>query len=360
MKYERPILALQASTLEISPGVFVRVSDSILDTVVFLGHATDAPGKGGIECVGTGFLLKYDDVPHLVTVRHVAEHFGNGPLLIRANRIDSTGDNIAVDQVKWHFHDDPTIDVAVIPFDLSIDRGGYTARYINDATETWWWNKARKYGAGIGDFVYTVGLFRLLAGKARNMPVVHFGTIARTIDWMEKVPIRDWRDPTKTIETDAYLVETQSLPGLSGAPVFIRASNCMVRPEMVQHNPHITDMEELGDAVAMWKLHFLGMWQGSWDAPPEQILGLAHGREVRVPVGMGVVVPADHIHAVLEGDELKKIRETLKNKAKSAGAASLDVAAVPRDPQSNDANPKHREDFTRLVSAAARKPPQED
>ena len=68
--------------------------------------------------------------------------------------------------------------------------GGYTARYIDDTRETWWWNKARKYGVGIGDFVYTVGLFRVLAGAARNMPVVHFGTIARSFDWIEKIPMR--------------------------------------------------------------------------------------------------------------------------------------------------------------------------
>jgi hypothetical protein len=293
----------------------MRVSDSILETVVFLGYGTSAPGKGGIECIGTGFLLKYDDVPYLVTVRHVAEHFGDDPFLIRANRYDRTGHNIHVDQAKWHYHDDPTIDVAVIPFDLSLDNGGYTARYIDDARETWWWNKARKYGAGIGDLVYTVGLFRVLAGAGRNMPVVHFGTIARSFDWIEKVPICDWRDKTKTIEADAYLVQSQSLPGLSGAPVFIRASNCMIRPEMIEHNPHIADYEELGDAVAMWKLHLLGMWQGSWDAPPDQVLGLAQGKEVRVPVGMGVVIPADHIHAILEGDELKKMRTEHKERS---------------------------------------------
>jgi hypothetical protein len=290
----------------------MRVPDSILDTVVFLGHATDVPGKGGIECVGTGFLLNYDDVPHLVTVRHIAEHFENGPFLIRANLYDrKSADNIHIDQVKWHFSSDPEIDVAVIPFGISLENG-YSARYIDDQRDTWWTNKARKFGAGIGDFVYTVGLFRLLAGAGRNMPVVHFGTIARTIDWIEKVPIRDWRDRSKSIQTDAYLVETQNLSGLSGSPVFIRASNCHVDPDIVAANPHIDGKEELGDAVAMWKLHLLGMWQGSWDAAPDHVLGLEHGREVRVPVGMGVVVPADHIHSALENPELKEIRQELK------------------------------------------------
>ena len=86
----------------------MRVPDSILDTVVFLGYSTDAPGKVGIECIGTGFLLLYDQVPHLVTVRHVAEHIGSDPFLIRVNRFDRTGENIQVDQVEWHFDQDPT------------------------------------------------------------------------------------------------------------------------------------------------------------------------------------------------------------------------------------------------------------
>lgn len=145
------------------------------------------------------------------------------------------------------------------------------------------------------------------------MPVVHFGTIARTMDWGEKVPVRDWRDTSgaSTIETEAYLVETRSLSGLSGAPVFIRASNHMVRPEEIEDNPK-TPIEDLGDAVAMWRLHLLGMWQGAWDAPPDHILGLERGREVRAPVGMGVVIPADYIHAVLEGNELKSARAQIK------------------------------------------------
>jgi hypothetical protein len=285
--------------------------------VVFLGYATSEPGKGGIDCIGTGFLLLYDSVPHLVTVRHVAEHFGNDPFLIRVNRYDRTGHNIAVDQAKWQYHGDPTVDVAIIPFDLSTSE--YETRYIDDERETWWWNKARKYGAGIGDFVYTVGLFRVLAGAGRNMPVVHFGTIARVPDWKETVPIKDWRDPTgvKTIQTDAYLVQTQSLRGLSGAPVFLRASNCYVGEEVIAANPGV-DPVDLGDAVAMWKLHLLGMWQGAWDAQPDQVLGLEAGREVRVPLGMGVVIPADHIHETLEEDELKAIRQRVKNKAQAA------------------------------------------
>jgi hypothetical protein len=292
----------------------MRIEDSVRDTVVFLGYPTDDPAKGGIDCIGTGFLLLYDGFPYLVTVRHVAEVLGNDPFMIRVNRYDGGSDNIPVDNVKWYYDSDPTIDIAVIPFDLP-NRKEHYGRYIDDKKETWWWNKARKYGAGIGDFCYTVGLFRLLAGSKRNMPIVHIGTIARTMSsWEnETIPIKDWRDPDgkKTIQTNAYLIESQSLAGLSGSPVFIRASNLMVRPNDITANPG-SSPEDIGNAVAMWRLHLLGVWQGAWDASPDEVLGAEIGKEVRVPVGIGVVVPADHIHYALEADELKAMRNRLR------------------------------------------------
>jgi hypothetical protein len=286
----------------------MRIPDDFRQTVVFIGYASTDPEKGGIDCIGTGFLLRYDDFPYLVTVRHIAEFLGSDPFLVRVNRYDGTSDNIQIDGAKWHYASNPAIDVGVLPFDV-LNEKEHWVRFIDDKTESWWLHKGRKYGVGIGDFCYTIGLFRVLAGNKRNLPVVHFGTIARTIE-DEAFPIKDWRDPygIRTVQTEAYLVECQSLSGLSGAPVFVRASNHMIRDELLAHNP-AADVQDLGDAVAMWKIHLIGLWQGSWDAPPGEVLGVEHGRTVRVPVGMGVVLPVDHVHEIMEGDELKSIRK---------------------------------------------------
>jgi hypothetical protein len=35
----------------------VRLEDNILETVVFIGFATEDPGKGGIDCIGTAFCF---------------------------------------------------------------------------------------------------------------------------------------------------------------------------------------------------------------------------------------------------------------------------------------------------------------
>jgi len=111
----------------------MRIEDSVRDTVVFLGYPSNDPAKGGIDCVGTGFLLLYDGFRYLVTVRHVADFLGEHPFLIRINCYDGNSDNIPVDSVKWYYDSDPTVDIAVIPFDLPNKRehhGRYMASYI--------------------------------------------------------------------------------------------------------------------------------------------------------------------------------------------------------------------------------------
>lgn len=284
----------------------MRINDDLLSTVVFIGYPSHDPEKGGIDCIGTAFLLRHEGFPYLVTVRHLAEFVGSDPFLLRVNRAGGA-ENILVDNANWHYDTDPTVDAAVLPLDGILDGAEYHVRFIDDAKEVWWANKAWKYGVGIGDFCYTIGLFRVMSGRTRNLPVVHFGTLARRIHDPEEepIPVRDWRESTgnKTIFTNAYLVESQSLSGLSGAPVFVRVSNHFVSEEMIKSNPHLHPAE-MGDAVAMWHLHLIGIWQGAWDAPPSDVLGIERGQGIRVPVGMGVVVPIDAVHRILALDEL--------------------------------------------------------
>jgi hypothetical protein len=292
----------------------VRIEDSVRHTVVFIGYPSDESGKGGIDCIGTAFLLRHGGFPYLITARHVAEYVGSDPFLLRVNRFDGSADNLPIDGATWHYDSDPSVDVAVLPIAGLLREHEHYVRFIEDEKESWWSNKAWKYGVGIGDFCYTVGLFRVLSGNKRNLPVVHFGTIARPIYGPdeESIPIKDWRDPEgkKTILTDAYLVESQSLSGLSGAPVFVQVSNHSISDELIKANPDVSP-EDMGDVVAMWHLHLIGVWQGAWDAPPGEVLGSERGKSIRVPVGMGVVVPIDHVHYILANEELTAMRRSV-------------------------------------------------
>src|SRR5437764_14482248 len=81
-------------------------------------------------------------------------------------------------------------------------------------------NYVKSQRVGIGDLTYTVGLFRLLSGNKRNLPIVHSGIVSM-MPSDERIPVRDWRPPHGRIFVEGYLVETGSLEGLSGSPVFM-------------------------------------------------------------------------------------------------------------------------------------------
>ena len=170
---------------------------------------------------------------------------------------------------------------------------------------------------GIGDLCYTVGLFRFLWGKKRSLPVVHTGNIS-LLDTDELIPIRDRDDESKVKHVEAYIVESQGISGLSGAPVFVRPSlwftlESGVPPEL--RREHITTTR-----IPRARFYLLGLWQGSWDAPPSEILAYDRGANITVPVGMGLVVPTKKLLEVLNGDELKNARD----EHRLALAASLD------------------------------------
>ena len=85
-------------------------------------------------------------------------------------------------------------------------------------------NLHQKQDISIGDFCYIVGLFRLLSGPRRNLPVVHTGHIA-LLPSDERMPVRDWLGaPSARRDVEGHLVETSNLQGLSGFPCFVRGT----------------------------------------------------------------------------------------------------------------------------------------
>jgi hypothetical protein len=345
----------------------VRINDDLRKTVLFFGFEDKKPGKGGINCVGTGFLLNYEDVGFLVTARHLAHNLGNRPFLVRLNRKDGTSENVHSDDVHWYEHPDPTVDVAVTHIGLG---GGPASAYdvlflpkdmmATDAIV----NHPQLGVLGVGDLTYTIGLFRLMSGERRNLPVVHFGSVAM-MPKDEKIPVRDWRDPTKKLMVDGYLIETQALQGLSGSPVFVRPTTSIsLLPHNILVDPRSAAPEDYSGAIPMQKLFLLGLWTNSWDAPPDEVLLVQAGQN-RVPVGMGVVVSAQKIEETLQQEELIELRKEIKAMREAHLAASPDSAIPTANPSVEsrgsdevtgpDANPNHLADFRRLVDVAAKK-----
>jgi hypothetical protein len=146
---------------------------------------------------------------------------------------------------------------------------------------------------GLGDEVATVGLYSSHYGQDRNVPVVRIGNIAR----LPGEPVLSKRGYVK-----AFLIETKSILGLSGSPVYVNV-------------PHIT----LSASGSIRTLHGDGL-----DAFP---IGMMLGYHVvstledQIPVpstegetaksetslderntGFAVVVPIEAILDVVEGE----------------------------------------------------------
>lgn len=333
----------------------MRIDDRVKKSVVFFGYPDGAPGRGGIRCIGTGFLMAYHRVSYLVTNAHVSRVLGADPFLIRVNRSDGTAENLLVDRAEWCDHPDATVDVSITPFFIDILK--YDCVYLDLGKMTP--ERFAVHNIGAGNFTYTVGLFRLLSGEKRNLPVVHTGHIAM-MPGDERIPVRDWTDPKKqkTVLVEGYLVEAQTLSGLSGSPVFVRPEIIIDMAASLRPNQDVPEHIAKSKALIVGPLDsfmLLGVWQGAWEAKPEEALAAEIGKEVRVSVGMGVVVPYQKIMEVLDLPNVKKHREAVIA-GERPHAAELDVA-IPdaRELIGPDANPNHLEDFTRLVDVAARK-----
>ncbi|MFO1144099.1 MAG: hypothetical protein U1E59_17330 [Amaricoccus sp.] len=293
------------------------MNEDLRKVVAFIGTGYDDNFVAG----GTGFFVGYDGVLHLVTAKHVAVALREVPFVIRLNRIGGGTKPLTFDQAspinwRWYLHPDPTVDVAVLP--VHLDTSGADFAYINE-DEFLGGRHIGMDAVTIGDVAYTVGLFRLMAGKRANLPVVHSGAIS-LLPSDELVPVQDW-EPDKKGQTkyvQAYLVEQMSLNGLSGAPVFVRASVSW------------TDLPSKAGTIDVLVPHarvaLMGLWQGAWDAEPDAVLALDKGKQVRVPVGMGVVVPMARIKEVLDMDELRAARERSRRSRADEDAASLDSA----------------------------------
>ena len=360
-----------------TPGLYMRLDDDLRKTVVFFGFDDNTPGKGGIRCVGTGFLVGHDTCGYLVTAKHLAQGLGENPFLVRVNKKGGGSINLPANSgepnIRWYEHPDPNVDVAVMPVTLA-EGSEFDALYLD--TETAFANDyLMKAGdLGVGDLTYTVGLFRLMSGTRRNLPIVHSGIIAM-MPGDERIPVKDWRPPNATIFVEGYLVETGALEGLSGSPVFVRPTKeFSTLPAGFIPDPRFADPRRANALAPSFAIGLLGLWQGSWDAPPDDVLAAQAGRGVRVPVGMGIVVPAQKIIETLDLEELREMRQRVKterDRLAAGTAASLDSAiplattavsrAEPPETATNpEENPAHREDFTALIGVASKPKPKGD
>jgi hypothetical protein len=366
----------------------VRIADDLRKATVFLGEEiADDKGLSAIDARATGFFVVWASDStrsiegmepetsgiYLITARHVAVPLGTH-FAIRFNKKGGRSDIILIEDAEWVFHPDKTVDVAVLHCgypdwaDCVPIPGRLLAKPTREDTlvstiqgDELIFNDPN---LGVGDIAYVVGLFHLLKGKKVNLPVVHTGHIA-LLPEDERIPTKD-RITGKFQEVEGYLVEAHGLSGLSGGPVFARTSSPAIAT--YQYPRELVGGEKLERPV-IGRLHsftvLLGLWSASWDGEPDDVLADDKNlkRGMRVPVGMGVVVPSYKIAETLNSEQLVRARREEYQRRLDETAATNDILApssFSAPDYGKDENPRHKEDFTSLLNAAAKAKPQDD
>jgi len=286
--------------------------------------------------------------PHIyaVTNRHVVE---SGCTVIRMNTIDDEIDVLELDQHDWIPHPAGD-DLAVAPIDLPEDKHSYipidTGGFVH---------RDSFLSIGAGDDTFMVGRFINHAGKQRNTPSLRFGSIAMMP--FDKVKLQSG------YMQEAFLVETRSISGYSGSPVFVYRpiqQTTTIPPSPYSPYSDETYSKSITDLVGHPAL--LGIDCGhvlNYDEVLDAT-GKAHqyGWKVASNTGMAIVIPAWRLEDLLDTEELimqRKQKDKKYQEEKEAEKQSSTVAFDVKKPESFT-----QEDYQEALKRASRKISQPD
>ena len=341
----------------------MQVDEGVLKCAVFLG----VPTERGFCADGSGFFMFITeedlDFTYVVTCRHVVRPFeprrsttpNPEKIWIRANtRKDHKPREIPTVRGDWICHQDKSLDICVYPFDVAkwdADDSLDIAR-LETHTIVLHENLEKHVALSLGDEVFIPGCFVGRVGELRNIPVVRVGNIAALP--YEPVWGASPRHP-------AYLIETKSLGGISGSPVFL---HLLPTRHVPPRKLRAADGKEVNPALLIGIMQ--GLHSGNYHADfvgddPEAIIPPVPA-DVDFNAGIGVTIPIKHILEMFNHPTLKEARlATIKAKKKDSGFR--EASASPRTkvagPPPDEIVPSDRERFNSLLNAAAQKREQE-
>jgi hypothetical protein len=315
----------------------MRIADRILKCVTFLGFRKD----NKFVPVGTAFLAhireEENSFQYLVTCQHNVISAGQNSLHVRLNRL--LGGSIASDEIppeNWIFHPDSKhrfVDVAVVPIHFPTDMFDHV--FLKEA-DFYTREKINELDVGIGDELFYPGLFHHHSGAARNLPIMRTGILSA----MPIEPVETARGPI-----EAFLMESRSIGGHSGSPVFVNLlaprNYYSTRPEIVANHPH-------RDRHYM----VLGLLRSYFKAKDESISAVERD-DLSLNSGISTVIPSWEILETMKQESQAKIRREANAAFRASKTSEVEASIV----RASD-NPSHKEDFTSLLNAAARKRPQ--
>lgn len=297
--------------------IMPRIHDELLDCAVYL-YESEQDAIAGAGFGGSGFLV---GVPvgwdqdgwtesrslrthhiYAVTAAHLIE---NGFPVIRLNTKQGATKVIDCSSASWIVHPEGD-DVAITP--IEPDRELHKFSYVSVEFEMFVTKEVQHNVAlGPGDETFTVGRFIARDERQSNAPIVRFGHVAG----LGTEPIEQG---DRNFKQESFLVESHSISGFSGSPVFIWIP--------MERTVNIRDSEQ--------RSRFRKMVRSYQHRPREYLLGVDWGHlEDEHPPGMAGVVPAWKLLEVLNTKEAIEMRREREKSESKTVRAKLDV----RSPQ---------------------------
>jgi hypothetical protein len=285
---------------------------------------------GGVEDLGTGFFV-YDPVDandakgipqntiYVVTARHnVQRDPDEGPpiesIKLRLNTKDGRSDTIDTKPECWTHHD--TADVSVYSFPAEGRPSEAVYDYLYYPLRAWPGPfYADEEGAkhepepfmAPGDEVFMTGLLVHHPGVTRIMPIIRVGNIAA----IPEDPINLSTGPDRVI-----LMESRSISGLSGSPVFVQFP-----PSRYDEDWNVEHLAPPVVPGAAGPMYLIGLNHGVFESEGNDIDGIGDASEGEpLNVGISIVVPIGRARELIDGPKLKGERDKARAALLAAGA----------------------------------------
>jgi hypothetical protein len=321
-----------------------RIPNNALECVVYL-YPSEAAAEDGEQIGGTGFLIGIP-VPNVQPATHYlicvvtnAHVIDGGSMVARVNTTAGSMTTIALDGAEWLRHPEGD-DIAVCP--IGMDVRFHKFKFIHP-------NMFLSQGImgmldiGPGDDVFVVGRFINREGRQKNIPSVRFGNIAQ----MPGDPLILDRGKGQ----ECFLIEGRSIPGFSGAPVFIQ-----IVPEAPEFPDYPADLKQYEPKPSTGRpkmdfkagpflmgIDFCHVFNKDQVVSDETGKPVNNNWHVRSNTGMMGVIPTWRIVDVINSPKMKQLRDRFEEEVKKVRSSqiSLDVAAHPV----RDASLTDREEF---------------